>query len=185
MPLQIVIPEQDFYDARLNRFVTIKYTKMELEHSLISISKWEAKWHKPYMSRAPKTSEEDLDYIRCMCITKNVDPNVFAAIDRKTKQRIMAYIVDSQTGTTFPNQQKRPSRETMTNEVIYFWMTYYNIPFDPCAKWHLNHLLTLIEVCGIKNQAANSKSKRPMSREALSQRAALNAQRRARYNTRG
>ena len=181
MPLPLVIPEKEFYDERINRFVVTKYTKLELEHSLISISKWEAKWHKAYLSRKPKTDEEFTDYIRCMCTTRNVDPNVFYAIDQRMKKRITDYIADSQTATVFPKRPQRPPRESMTNELIYFWMTYYNIPFDPCAKWHLNHLLTLIETCAVKSQAPKKRGRQELAAEW----SALNAQRRAKYNTRG
>ena len=182
MPLPIIIPEKDFYDPRLNRFITIKYTKLELEHSLISISKWESKWHKAYLSREPKTEEQDLDYIRCMCITRNVDPTVFSAIDRKTRNMIAAYIVDPQTAVKTIKREQHRHGDVMTNELIYFYMTYYGIPFEPCEKWHLNHLLSLIDVCARKTQTSK---KRGMSRDMLNERAALNAQRRAKYNTRG
>ena len=181
MPLPLVIPEKDFYDERIGRFVTTKYTKLELEHSLISISKWEAKWHKAYLSKKEKTDEEFTDYIRCMCTTRNVDPNVFYAIDRKMKQRIMMYIADPQTATKFPNRERRPTGDSMTNELIYFWMTYYNIPFEPCAKWHLNHLLSLIETCAVKTQPPKKRGRKDLAAEW----SALNAQRRAKYNTRG
>lgn len=182
MPLPIIIPETDFYDPRLNRFITTKYTKIELEHSLISISKWESKWHKAYLSREPKTEEQDLDYIRCMCITRNVDPNVFSAIDRKTRMKIASYVADPQTAVKHIHKEQQGMKDAMTNELIYFYMSYYGIPFEPCEKWHLNHLLSLIEVCARKSQTPK---KRGMSREMLNERAALNAQRRARYNTRG
>ena len=154
---------------------------MVLEHSLLSISKWEAKWHKPYLAQNNKTQEETLDYVRCMCLNHDVDPTVFYGIDRKTFQDIADYIANPMTATTFSNRDKKKSREIITNELIYFWMTSFNIPFDPCQKWHLNRLLTLIEVASIKNQPPKKMGKR----EAAQQRAALNAQRRAKYNTRG
>lgn len=181
MPLSISIPEKEFYDPVSSRFVTVKATKLELEHSLLSISKWEAKWHKPYLTKEQKTNAESVDYVKCMCTNKHIDPMVFYALTKENWKEIADYISDPQTGTTFKNRNKRPSREILTNEVIYFWMTYYNIPFDPCAKWHLNHLMTLIEVCALKNQDPKKMNKRDM----LSQRAAENARRRAKYHTKG
>ncbi len=182
MPLTITVPGREFYDPAQNRFVMIKPTTLTLEHSLLSISKWEAKWHKPYLSREAKTNEENLDYIRCMCVNRDVDPKVLRSLDRKTVQEIADYIGDPMTATTIKRQNgKGPSREIVTNELIYYWMTTLNIPFDPCEKWHLNRLMILIEVASIKSQPPKKMPKR----EWASQRAALNAQRKAKYNTRG
>lgn len=181
MPVTITIPGRDLFDPNTKRFITVKTQKLVLEHSLISISKWEAKWHKPYLSRDEKTNEENIDYIRCMCLTQNVDPNVFYALDPKSAKIISDYISDPMTGTTFHNQDKRHGREIITNELIYFWMTQFGIPFDPCEKWHLNHLMTLINVAAIKNQP----SKKMGKKDILSRNAALNAQRRARFGSLG
>lgn len=181
MPLTIRIPGKDFYDGVSDRFVVTKDTTVTLEHSLLSISKWESKWHKPYLAQNEKTLEESIDYIRCMCITKDVDPNVFYAMDQQTTKTIIDYIADPMTATTIKRANQKPSREIVTSELIYFWMTSFGIPFDPCEKWHLNRLMTLIEIASIKNQPPKKMGKRDM----LNQRSALNAQRRARYNTRG
>ena len=137
MPLTIVIPGKDFYDQKTNRFITIKTQKLVLEHSLLSISKWEARWHKPYLSRDEKSEEENLDYIRCMCLTEPSDPNVFLGLTRQNVKDIADYISDPMTATTFNNRDKKPSREIITSELIYFWMANFRIPFDPCQKWHL------------------------------------------------
>lgn len=181
MPISIHIPATELYDAKENKFITIKETNLMLEHSLLSISKWEAKWHKPYLSTDNKTQDEYLDYLRCMCLTQNYDPNVFYALDKKSAIAIAEYIKNPMTATTFKKKDKKPSREIITNELIYYWMTQLNIPFDPCQKWHLNRLFVLIEVASIKSQPPKKMGKR----EAAQQRAALNASRRARYNTRG
>ena len=181
MPLTITVPGRDMFDPVSGRFITIKETSLVLEHSLISITNWESKWHKPYLSTEKKTQEEYLDYIRCMCLTKNVNPNVFYALDAESIKAIADYISDPMTATTIRRQNKKPGREIITNELIYFWMTSFNIPFDPCQKWHLNRLLTLIEVASIKNQPPKKMNRKEM----LSERHALNAQRRAKYNTRG
>ena len=181
MPITVTIPERDFYDPRVGRFRVTRKTVVTLEHSLISISKWESKWHKPYLSKEPKTEEESIDYLRCMCITQNVDPNVFYAIDAKIAKEISDYIANPMTATTIRRHEQKPSREIVTSELIYYWMTQFGIPFDPCEKWHFNRLMMLIEVAGIKNSPPKKMGKKDM----LSQRSALNAQRRARYNTRG
>ena len=181
MPITITIPGKDLYDAATGRFITTKDTTLTMEHSLISLSKWESKWHKPYLTQTQKSEEEILDYLRCMCLDKNVDPNIFYGLDAKTYKRITEYIADPMTATTIKRRDQRPNREIITSELIYFWMSSLTIPFSPCEKWHLNRLLTLIEVASIKNQPP----KKMGAKEWASQRAALNAQRRAKYHTRG
>lgn len=181
MPLPIHIPGKDLFDERSGKFIIVKETNILLEHSLISISNWESKWHKPYLSADKKTAEEFFSYLQCMCLTKNVDPNVFYAIDAEGVRKISEYIADPMTATTFKRRDQKKNREIITSELIYFWMTNFNIPFEPCQKWHLNRLLTLIEVASIKNQPPKKMGKREAARE----RAALNASRRAKYNTRG
>ena len=181
MPISIIVPGRDFFDSQTNRFISTKQQKLVLEHSLLSIAKWEMKWHKAYLSMEHKTDEQNLDYIRCMCLTEPSDPMVFFALTKDNVKAISDYISDPMTATTFNRRDKRPSREIITNELIYFWMAEYNIPFDPCQKWHLNRLMTLIEVAAVKNQPPKKMGKR----DILSQNAALNAQRRAKYNTRG
>lgn len=181
MPLPIHIPGKDLFDERTGKFITVKETNILLEHSLISISNWESKWHKPYLSSEQKTTEEFFSYLQCMCLTKNVDPNVFYALDGENVRKIAEYIANPMTATTFKRRDQKKSREIITSELIYFWMTSFNIPFEPCQKWHLNRLLTLIEIASIKNQPPKKMGKREAARE----RAALNASRRAKYNTRG
>lgn len=159
----------------------MKAQTVELEHSLLSIAKWESKWHKPYLSMEAKTEEESLDYIRCMCLTRNVDPTVFRALTRENVKAISDYIADPMTATTFNRKDKRRSREIITNELVYFWMANFSIPFDPCQKWHFNRLMTLIEIAAIKNEPP----KKMGTRDILKQNAMLNAQRRAKLGTRG
>lgn len=181
MPLSIVIPGKDLYDEKTNTFVSTKETHVVLEHSLLSISKWEAKWHKPYLTREPKTTEENTDYLRCMCLTQGIDPKVFYGLDQKTAKIIGDYIADPMTATTIKQKDKRPSREIITNEIIYFWMADLGIPFDPCQKWHFNHLMTLIQV----SFAKQGPEKKMSRKEMLAQRSMLNAQRKAKYRTHG
>lgn len=181
MPLTVTFPGRDLYDQKTGRFITTKETTVTLEHSLLSVSKWESKWKKSYFLKDAKTEEENLDYLSCMCITKNVDPMIFRTLDRKTAKLIADYIADPMSATTVTNRDQRPSREIITSEVIYFWMANFSIPFDPCEKWHLNRLIKLIEVASAKNKTPEKMPRREM----LNQRAALNAQRKAKYKSHG
>ncbi len=178
--LSIVIPKGEQYDPVNNEFIETKEQTLVLEHSLVSVSKWEAKWHKPFITKEKKTLEETLDYIKCMTITQNVDPNVYDFIDNKLIQEIYDYIDDSMTATTFSKDNSPPSREIITSELIYYWMISLNIPVE-FQKWHLNRLLTLIKVCSIKNAPPKKMSKR----ELMSRNRSLNAARRRSLNSRG
>lgn len=150
--LTIKVEDATLFDENTNTFVVVKPTVLQLEHSLISISKWEAKYHKPFLTKEAKTTEETMDYIKCMTITKNVSDNVYLNISNESMQKILEYIDDAMTATTFTSfQQSKMSKEVITNELVYYWMIVYKIPYD-YQKWHLNRLLTLIKVCGIKNQ---------------------------------
>lgn len=181
MPLPIALRNSEFYDNKTERFITVKEKTIMLEHSLLSISKWEAFWHKPYFSHEKKTNEEFLDYIRCMTLTPNVDPKDYYALTPEQLNEIIKYMEDKQTATTFHNQEKKKSREIMTNEVIYYLMSEFGIPYDPCQKWHINHLMSLIDVCALKSQPSK---KMPMG-DMLKQRKSLNAMRRGKYRTHG
>ena len=181
MPLTIQIAGNDLYDPKSGRFITVRARELKLEHSLLSISKWESKWHKSYFGKEPKTDEENIDYIRCMCLSTDVDPNVFYTLDRKTAKQIADYIADPMTGTHLRKLQQKPSREVITNELVYYWMTQFGIPFDPCQKWHFNRLMILIEIASRKNNPPKKMGRA----EAAQQRAALNMQRRAKYNSKG
>lgn len=181
MPLTLKIPGKELYDPAANRFIITKDTTLTLEHSLVSIARWESKWHKPYLSRDSKTQEEMIDYIRCMCLTQNVNPSVYKAIDSEAMLKIVKYIQDPHTATTIKKMDRRAATKIITNEVVYYWMTELNIPFDPCEKWHFNRLLTLIEVSSISKQPPKKMS----ASAAAKHRASLNAARRARYHTNG
>lgn len=180
--LEINIPAKEYFDEDKQEFVTIKEQTLELEHSLISVSKWEAKWHKPFHSQDEKTVEETLDYIKCMTINnRNVDSVVYNGITSADMQRINEYINDPMTATWFSEQQnKRFGREVITSELIYYWMSAFQIPFS-CEKWHLNRLLTLIRVCNVKNQPEKKMSKR----DIMNRNRALNEARKKKYNTSG
>lgn len=179
--LQITIPSTELWDEQKEEFVYTKEKTLQLEHSLVSISKWESKWNKSFLSSKEKTTEEIIDYIRCMTITQNVDPEVYARLPNRTIQQIYDYINAPMTATVFSDTgRKGGNRDVITSELIYYWMIALNIPFE-CQKWHLNRLLTLIRVCEIKNAPPKKMSKR----ETMSRNAALNAARRKKYNTKG
>lgn len=158
-----------------------KEVTLSLEHSLISISKWESKWKKAWFSQKPKTAEESKDYIRCMTLNKNVPESVYSRIPYDIQNKIVEYIADDMTATTFKKLSNQPkSHDIVTSEIIYYWMTVFNIPPE-YQKWHINRLLTLIQVCG-----ENSKPKKKMSqREQAQLYYSLNESRRKQYGTKG
>lgn len=178
--LQVIIPEQEFWDEKTSSFINVKEYTLTLEHSLVSLSKWESKWCKPFLSN-DKTSEEILDYIRCMTLTQNVPSEVYNYLTQKNIKDIKSYIESPHTATTiFENRNSPKSHEVITSELIYYWMTVLNIPWE-AQKWHLNRLLTLIRVCNIKS----APPKKMGQRELMSRNAALNAARRQKLHSRG
>ncbi len=150
--LQITVPAVDLWDETKEEFITTKEQVLQLEHSLVSVSKWEAKWCKTFLSKKEKTYEETIDYIKCMTITQNVNPIVYKCLTNENIEQINKYISAPMTATWFSDDNAgTPNREQVTSELIYYWMIALNIPFE-CQKWHLNRLLTLIRVCNIKNK---------------------------------
>ena len=182
--LTITVPiSPEGWDDDKQEFVEPKTKILQLEHSLVSLSKWESKWHKPFFSKKELTGEEMLDYIRCMTLTKNVDPEVYNHLTEENVKAVKDYIDDPMTATTFSeNRNQKKSREIVTSELIYYWMVAYQIPFE-CQKWHLNRLITLTRICGIKNQPP-SKNK-TSQRELANRYAAMNRQRRAQLHSKG
>jgi hypothetical protein len=178
--LEITIPSYEFYDELNNEFFNFEGATLTLEHSLLSISKWESKWCKPFLSDKEKTLEESIDYIRCMTLDDNVDPNVYKFITNDLISKINLYIDSKMTATTISNNKKTYNKEIVTSEIIYYWMVALNIPFE-CQTWHLNRLITLITVCSIKNATPKKMS----NREIISQNKALNKARRKALNTKG
>ena len=179
--LRIVIPECQLFNEETEEFVYTKEQTLQLEHSLVSLSKWESKWHKPFLGKDDKTFDETIDYIKCMTLTPNVDPNIYLFLTKENIKDINDYIGNPMTATTFSeNGPNAINREIITSELIYYWMVALNIPFE-CQKWHLNRLLTLIRICNIKNQPTKKRSKS----EIMSRNAALNASRRKQLNSKG
>ena len=179
--LTITIPATEMFNDKTQEFLVFKEQTLQLEHSLVSLSKWESKWCKAFLTKDQKSFEETIDYIKCMTITQNVDPNVYMRLTRSNIDEIYKYIEAPMTATTFYNDsQKGINKETITSELIYYWMISLNIPME-CQKWHLNRLLTLIRVCNIKNAPPKKMSKGDITRRN----AALNAARRKQFGTRG
>lgn len=179
--LQITLEPVEIYNDSTGEFSMTKRQDLQLEHSLISLTKWESKWLKPFLSKVEKTREESIDYIRFMTINQNVDPMVYNFMSSDVILTVNKYIELPMTATTFTKTNNAGiNREVITAEIIYYWMISFNIPFE-CQKWHLNRLLTLINVCNIKNQPAKKMS----TREVMARNRALNEARRARLNTPG
>lgn len=178
---KITIPALEQWDEAREEFVNTPEKVLSLEHSLVSISKWEQKWCKPFFAKQDKTYEELIDYVKCMTITQNVEDEVYSHLTLSNVNDINTYINAPMTATWFSEEKiKNNSREQITSELIYYWMLTFNIPHE-FQKWHINRLLTLIRVCEIKNQPPKSRSKKDIMRNN----AALNSARRKRFNSRG
>lgn len=179
--LEIEVPEKELFDEETQTFVSIPRVVLRLEHSLVSISKWEMKWKKPFLTSTQKTKEETLDYIRCMSLNQNVNDAVFLSLGPNEIRKIDEYIGEDRTATTFSNLPKNSnSKKIITSEQIYYWMAANGIPFE-CQKWHLSRLLTLLQIASLENSP-----KRKMSRrEIYDQNRALNKARRKANRSRG
>lgn len=183
--LRITIPKASFFDESTEEFIYIEETTITLEHSLVSLSKWEQKWLKPFNDGHVKTIEEMIDYIRCMTITQNVNPLVYYGINDQIVEQVTKYINAPMTATTFRSiskndQRRKINQDVVTAEIIYYWMFSYNIPLE-CQKWHLNKLLTLIRVFNVKN----SPQKKMSRKDTLKHNRELNAARKKKLGTRG
>lgn len=180
--LQIDIPYQEFYNEATGEFDHISPCTLNLEHSLISLSKWEQKWKKPFMSDKGNTRAEIVDYIRCMTLNQNVDPKIYQNLTNSQIEKVRDYITDPATATTIVDRRvnnKRATKEIITSEVIYYQMIAFGIPFS-CEKWHLNRLLMLIRICGIKGTPSQ------MSQlDLFKENRELNAARRMAMNSKG
>lgn len=179
--ISITIPSAELYDEVKEEFVYTSEHTLKLEHSLVSLSKWESHYKKPFLTKETKTREETVYYVKCMTMTQNVPEEVYAQLSDLTLKKVTDYIEDSMTATTFgKNKSDRPNREIITAELIYYWMIAFQIPFE-CQRWHLNRLLTLVRVCSIKNQQPKKGSKAELMRRQRE----MNAARKAKLNTKG
>jgi hypothetical protein len=152
-----------------------------MEHSLVSLSLWESKHMIPFLGKAEKTEEQILDYFQCMIIETDLDDPV-SKLSEDNFSDIQTYMNSANTATTFYDLDRpgRPDNSVITTELIYYWMVAFNIPFE-CQTWHLNRLLTLIRICGIKQSSGKKMSKQ----EALRHNHDLNAKRRAQLGSSG
>ncbi len=179
--LTLTIESVQLYDEVNNLFSNTKEQVITMEHSLVSLSKWESIWEKPFLTKKDLTREQTIDYIRCMTITQNIDPNIYQYINQKFIDAVAAYIDKPMTATTFLKEKDGTSREIITSELIYYWMIAFEIPFS-CEKWHLNRLITLIKVCNAKSNKPKGKMS---ARELAKRNRELNAARRRDLNTSG
>ena len=180
--LTLKINDAEFFNEQTESFITVKGQTLQLEHSLVSISKWEAKWKKPFLTREGKSREETIDYIRCMTITQNVNPLVYDLITDEQIKEVNRYIDDPMTATTFSKQEGKgvgPGKP-ITSEEIYYSLVAYQIPVE-FQRWHFNRLMTLIRICDEKNKPPKKMKKGDIARRNRS----LNRARRARSGSRG
>lgn len=179
--LKIIVLGEEFYDEVTESFNTVGDLVLELEHSLVSLSKWESEFQKPFLSPGKKTTQEVYDYIKTMILSEEYPSNILDRFSAENFQQINDYIESKQSATTFGEMPPNSGRsEVITSELIYYWMVTFNIPFE-CEVWHLNRLFALIRICNVKN----SKPKK-MSRNQLAQRnRELNAQRKEQLGTTG
>jgi hypothetical protein len=179
--LKIIVPGEEYFNNATNEFETIGDFELELEHSLISLSKWESKHKKPFLGDSDKSPQELLNYVEAMILTPVYPEDLFQRFSIENFREVNQYIESTESATTFGSMPSRKGRgEVITSELIYYWMVAFTIPFE-CERWHLNRLFALIRICNIKN----SKPQKMSRSEVAARNRELNAQRRAQYNTRG
>lgn len=184
--LEIVIPYTELYSANGNQFIEIPETRLLLEHSLVSLAKWESKWNKAFLTKKPKTDEETRDYIRCMTLNNDVDPRVYDILTKKNIEDIYKYINAPMTALYIPKESEKKGKDTVIAELIYYWMISLNIPVE-FERWHINRLFALIHVCNIKNEELdpNKKKKKRNVQDIARNNAEINERRLQQYNTTG
>ena len=181
--LTITVGATDIFDESTGKFSAQGGFELQLEHSLVSLSKWESEFEKPFLGKEEKTAEESLAYVRCMLVTPNPPGDWLLKLSKENFDAIHAYNERKMTATWFSDPPGAPktSREVITAELIYYWMTVFHIPFE-CETWHLNRLFTLIRICNIKS---DNKPKKMSRAEIAARNRAINAQRRAQLGTTG
>jgi hypothetical protein len=181
--LTITFPAEEFWDEATEKFLKDPHgdVVLQFEHSLVSLSKWESKFEKAFLGKQEKTAEEVLGYVEAMIVTENYPPNTLERLTQSHVAQINNYIDSKQSATVFGEMPKQRGRnETITSELIYYWMVAFNIPFE-CQTWHLNRLFALVRICNNKNSKPEK-----MSKAAIAQRnRELNEQRKAQLGTSG
>lgn len=179
--LKLIVQGNEFYDEETSSFITTEGFELELEHSLLSLSKWESKHQIPFLASGKLTTDQIADYVMCMIQTPNITLDMIQVAGKQVFDPVNEYINSPQSATTFGEMPKPRGRgEVITSELIYYWMVAFNIPFE-CETWHLNRLFSLIRICNIKNGKPQK-----MSRSDMAQRnRELNAKRRAELGTSG
>jgi hypothetical protein len=181
--LTIFIPEEEYFNDDTQQFVMLPSTTLLLEHSLVSLSKWESIWEKPFLDGSKKTNEETRSYVACMNLAPVPSDDIYKRLSDANVVQISTYIDSKQTATWFRTEgPQRPSSEIVTAEVIYYWMVAHSIPFE-AQYWHLNRLTTLIKVCNEKNKPA--KKSKMGTKDMATSRRMLNQQRKTQLNTSG
>lgn len=179
--LKLLVPGEEYFNEETETFVTVGDLELELEHSLVSLSKWESKYQKPFLGRGEKTPQEILGYVEAMILSPIYPDDLFMRLTQQNLDKINTYIESKESATTFGKMPERTGRgEIITSELIYYWMIAFTIPFE-CQYWHLNRLFALIRICNIKN----SKPTKMSRNEIAARNRELNAQRKAQYNTKG
>ena len=179
--LTLIVNSEEFYDEISEEFTSVPDVVLELEHSLVSLSKWESKFKKPFLGPNDKTLEETMGYIEAMVISNNCDSSILSRLTNEHFTKINDYIASPESATTFGTQQKgRGNSEVITSELVYYWLISFNIPFE-FETWHLNRLFSLIQICNLKN----TNPKKMPKNEIAARNRALNEQRKAQLNTRG
>lgn len=180
--LSLIVSGEEIYDEELNEFRSTPGYNLELEHSLVSLSKWESKYNKPFLSEEQKTPIEMYDYIKFMAIHPGVPEHVFLSLNDSDLARIVEYMNEKQTATWFnepPNQS--PMRTAITSELIYYWISALGLDASVVENWHLNRLFTVLKVASIEGQPKKKKSRT----EVLAEIRRKNAERRAKYEKEG
>lgn len=182
--LRLLIEGRELFNDKTQEFITSEPIVLELEHSLISLSKWESKHHRPFLGAGEKTAEEIKSYIDCMIISDEQPENYHDQMTQKEYDAVNDYIGSPQSGTTFHNLAKTAGGnrgETISAELIYYWLTAFQIPFQPAENWHLNRLFNLLRIASLKN----TKQKPMPKAEQAAMNRSLNERRLAELKTKG
>ena len=174
--LEIDVETEESFDESTQKFVVKSY-RVRLEHSLVSASKWESLWKEAFLGKKDKTLNQTISYVQCMIQNSELPPDVFLKLIQRHLNEIKDYVGDEMTATRLRNDPNASgSGETITTELIYYWMISLSIPVE-FENWHLNRLITLIRVVNLKNT--------PPKKMTVQERRALNRSRLQQHGTRG